>query len=171
MIDVVEAQGGQGGVEGASPGHVVGYEEERVELLEAPELGHGAGRAAVAAGRDVHARHRRQRVAEVRRRAGAVLFVGHDRDHGRNGVGLLVQPLRRDLDVLRVRGGDARRGRRRGTRSRILGNRRRQEHEHRTVGQEHTGEPIGRIELLPEVVGDQLRSAPISSTSSLASTS
>jgi len=103
VVHVVEADGGQRRVEGASQGHVVGHEKERVELLEAPELGDGAGRAGVPSRRHVDPAHGGQRIAQIRRRPCPELFAGDHRDHGRDGVDLFMQALRGDLDVLGAR--------------------------------------------------------------------
>jgi hypothetical protein len=121
VIEVLDAQGRERRVERPAPGHVVNHQEERVELLQAPELGHGAGRAAVATRCDVRSRDPRQDRPKIVGVARARLVAADDGDHRGNRLCVFVQALGRDLDVFgtggrrrRCRGG--RRTRRRSGR-------------------------------------------------------
>ncbi len=103
VVEVLDAQGGERGVEGAAPRHVVHDEQERVEFLQAPELGHGARRPAVAAGRDIRARDPRQRRAQVVGVARPRFVAADHGDHRGDGLRLFVQALGRDLHVFGMR--------------------------------------------------------------------
>jgi hypothetical protein len=108
-VEVVHVERGERGVEGAAPGHSVDDEQERVELLEAPELGNAGGRAVVAAGGDVDAGRECQSTPQVGRAAVLEFLPRDDLDRGGHLVGRLLDAGGGDLDVLA-----AGRGRRRG---------------------------------------------------------
>ena len=73
MIDIPEVQCGQGRIEGAAPRDVVDDEQERIELLETPELRHGARRPGIPSRGHIDAGGQREGAAQVGCSEGAKL--------------------------------------------------------------------------------------------------
>src|SRR5262249_37186438 len=96
---------------GGAEGGPVRDEQERVELLEAPELRHRGRGPGIAAGGDVHAGHERERAPQVRDPAVAQLVAADDRDVRGHAAAVFGHAGRGHLDVLLVLG-RGRRGRR-----------------------------------------------------------
>src|SRR6185295_9911961 len=104
-LDVREVDAGEGGIEGAAPGHAVHDEEKSVELAQAPDLGHRAGGTGVASRSDRDAGGERQRGGKVGDAAVGELLAADDGDRGRDGLDVLGGPGGGHLDVLGDGGG------------------------------------------------------------------
>ena len=110
-VHVGEIERLDGGIERATPGNAVHRQEERVELLEAPELRDRAGGPAVAARHDVDSGDQQEGAAQI---VGAAAGQLVPRDHGHGGrrrAGRFRHLRGDDLHVLLVRRRDRLRGR------------------------------------------------------------